>query len=409
MVLSFLLLTAFSGRWLQLQYQQQEARLGQELQTLFTGLQSRITDSLLLVRFINPALQRPINRAEAANPVLMQGMRQSLGSLSRQEAEELFRLDTLAFRQAFAEGMQSRGWRFQARWTKGSDASAHAGQIFIPSRYFTTDHGVLVSGYQPYLLAQLLPELLFVLALLVICGLALGATYRSLRAQMRLSRLKDEFVSSMSHELKTPIATVKVALEALDTYELMEQPELRREYLQMARHEVERLELLAGRALHTSLAASGRLMLQPEACDLSALARQVVQAMSLRTQQLGATITIEEQGSRFEVMADKLHTQGVLVNLLDNSLKYAGSQPHIRILLRSGSQGVELSVSDNGPGIPGPYQKRVFERFFRLPAERTNRGFGLGLSYAAQVMAQQRGRIALKQAPGGGCMFTLSF
>jgi len=103
--------------------------------------------------------------------------------------------------------------------------------------------------------------------------------------------------------------------------------------------------------------------------------------------------------------------QGVLVNLVDNSLKYGGERVNIDITLAEHNGAVRLELKDNGPGIPEEYKEKVFEKFFRVPnGDRHNiKGHGLGLSYAAQVMRQHKGNIQMNNLATGGCMFTLTF
>ena len=133
--------------------------------------------------------------------------------------------------------------------------------------------------------------------------------------------------------------------------------------------------------------------------------------MQPRFDKNNTTLTFETFGNDFNVPADKLHIQGVLVNLIDNSLKYGVKPVHININLVEQNGKVQLALTDNGPGIPEEYREKVFEKFFRVPnANRHNtKGHGLGLSYAAQVMRQHNGSINVKNLVEGGCRFTLSF
>src|SRR5690606_4272748 len=106
---------------------------------------------------------------------------------------------------------------------------------------------------------------------------------------------------------------------------------------------------------------------------------------------------------------DKLHMQGVLINLLDNSLKYADKQPEINISLSKTAGDIKITIADNGPGIPKEYLDKVFDKFFRVPTgDRHNvKGFGLGLSYSQQIMQQHGGSINVYNKPEGGCVFIL--
>jgi len=214
----------------------------------------------------------------------------------------------------------------------------------------------------------------------------------------------------MSHELKTPIATVKLALEALYKYNVIDDPKTGREYLEMASSEMDRLELLATRVLNTALFDAGKIYLNLEQYDLKKLVNEVVQNMQLRIANQGARVSLETRGDNFEVAIDKLHMQGVLVNLIDNSLKYAVGHASIHITLEEKGGNIQLALSDNGPGIPEEYVERVFEKFFRVPTgnRHNTRGYGLGLSYAAQVMRQHNGNIWVNNLATGGCKFTLT-
>jgi signal transduction histidine kinase len=150
--------------------------------------------------------------------------------------------------------------------------------------------------------------------------------------------------------------------------------------------------------------------MQLELCDLKKIVEEVLQAYQVKFISYGADVVLKTQGSHFKAMADKLHLQGVLVNLLDNSLKYGSGNISINILLEQKEEKLSISVTDNGPGIPEDYRNRVFEKFFRVPARNLHnvKGYGLGLSYAAQVMQQHKGSIAVANVPEGGCCFTVS-
>lgn len=137
----------------------------------------------------------------------------------------------------------------------------------------------------------------------------------------------------------------------------------------------------------------------------------VVLGMQPKLLKHDATVQIEISGTDFSSYLDKMHTQGVLINLIDNSIKYGVKPVEIRISLTESADSIQLSVTDNGPGIPEEYTARVFEKFFRVPTgNRHNaKGYGLGLSYAAQVMQQHMGSISVANVPDGGCRFTLTF
>jgi signal transduction histidine kinase len=420
MLFSQVLLLVFTAQWLYSQYNDQQEQLKKNLTKIFTDVQHHITDSLLLTNVIDPIAttgnETPAATREGQKVSLSpQGLHKVLAgaaNISGAEEHRLFKMDTIAFNEMFVTEMKHNGWDFSSQWINNSDSDKKASKaIFIRSSFFTASNGVVVDNYKWYLLWKLLPQMGFVLVLLLITGSAFGIMYRSLNAQIKLSILKDDFISNMSHELKTPIATVKVALEALNNFNIIDDPKLSREYLGMATSEMDRLELLATRVLTTSLLESGKIYLQQESHDLKTIVEDVLQTMQLRLQQHNATCAFTTEGNSFPVLIDKLHTQGVLVNLLDNSLKYGKQPVHIDIRLTEQNGTVQLSLTDNGPGIPEEYKERVFEKFFRVPTGNMHntKGHGLGLSYAAQVMHQHSGSINVNNLASGGCVFTLTF
>lgn len=418
------LLLVFTAQWLQSQYLERQEQLKKNLTKLFTDVQHRISDSLLLTQVIDPKTSyssltfpnRIANRSDSARTARIspQGLHRLLtgaSTLSKTDENRLFQIDTIAFNELFASEMRNNGWNFTSTWINSADSGREADKsIFIQSTFFTDENGVVVRDYRGYLAGQLVAPVLFVCVLLSLTGAAFIIAFRSLKAQIKLSNLKDDFINNMSHELKTPIATVKVALEALTNFNLLEDPITSREYLGMAAAEMDRLELLATRVLNTSLLEDGRINMHREPHDMALLLADVLKTMQLRIAKHGAKLTLQKTGTNFRVAMDKLHMQGVLINLLDNCLKYGPQGVHIDIQLTAVNGKVQLSVADNGPGIPEEYREKVFEKFFRVPTgnHHNAKGYGLGLNYAAQVMRQHNGSIQVgNRLPASGCAFTL--
>jgi len=415
-------LLLFTAQWLVSQYNDQQEQLKKNLTKLFTDVQDKISDSLLL-KEIAPVTITGTNTATASLPhdssvkvaLSPQGLHKviaGVSTISHAEEKKLFSIDTIRFNEMFVSEMKHNGWNFNSEWINSADSDLKAKKaIFIQSSFFTDRNGIVVHNYWWYIFKKLLPQILFVCILLSLTAAAFSITFKSLKAQIKLSDLKDDFISNMSHELKTPIATVKVALEALNNFNIIDNPVLSREYLGMAGAEMDRLELMATRVLNTSLLESGRIYMQQEAYDLKKLVTEVLHNMQLRLQQHGAMVSFTASGSSFLIPIDKLHMQGVLVNLVDNSLKYSNGPVHIDINLTETNGAVQLTLTDNGPGIPEEYREKVFEKFFRVPTgnRHNTKGYGLGLSYAAQVMHQHNGNINVNNVAGGGCMFTLVF
>jgi two-component system phosphate regulon sensor histidine kinase PhoR len=233
--------------------------------------------------------------------------------------------------------------------------------------------------------------------------------YRTLREQRQLAIHKNEFISNMTHELKTPLATVNVAVEALRNFNALDNPERTREYLDISALELQRLSLLVDKVLKLSQLEKKEVELHPEPLDLFALAVEVIDGLRLQLDKAGVQTLLTHGGGDFTVKADRVHMSGVLMNLLDNAVKYGGPAPRIEVHLARRGSAVILSVTDNGRGIPPEYAGKVFEQFFRVPSgdRHDTKGYGLGLSYVRDILHRHGGSVRVDSQVGRGSTFTL--
>lgn len=233
--------------------------------------------------------------------------------------------------------------------------------------------------------------------------------YRNLLAQKRLAAVKNEFISNITHELKTPIATVNVAVEALRNFNALQNPERTREYLDISALELQRLSMLVDKVLKLSMFENKEIELNKEDVDLHQLAAEVIAGMKLQLEKAGAVIQLTTTGDGFTIQADKLHITSVLYNLLDNALKYSRESPAIDIHLLRETHFVAITVTDNGIGIPAAYKNKIFDKFFRVPSGNHHniKGYGLGLSYVHHIVMQHGGLINVESTEGRGSTFTI--
>lgn len=274
---------------------------------------------------------------------------------------------------------------------------------------FGSTYTAVFSGYEGFLLKKILPQSLFSFFLLAITGLAFGAIYQNLRQQRRLTELKNDFISNVTHELKTPIATVSVAIEALQNFGVSQNPEQTKEYLEISKSELNRLTLLVDKVLKMATFEQHGLTLSPETVDWAELTQLVLNSMKLQFEKYGAKVDFNQIGHSFKLSADKIHLTNVVYNLLDNALKYTENRPKIALLLQETDAELRLSVKDNGIGIQSEFLARIFDKFFRVPTGDTHdvKGYGLGLSYVSSVVKQHHGRIEVESEVGKGSIFTV--
>jgi two-component system, OmpR family, phosphate regulon sensor histidine kinase PhoR len=261
----------------------------------------------------------------------------------------------------------------------------------------------------PYLLNKLTWPLVFSIFIIAVTIVSFVLLYKNVLKQQRLVVMKNDFISNITHELKTPIATVGVAIEALRNFGAAQSPERTKEYLDISASELQRLGLLVDKVLKVSMLENNKLELKKENFDIRQLIEEVVSIMKLQLEKQNATVNIETLGERFVIEADRLHIISVVYNLIDNALKYSKENPKIDIVLTSLAEVIEIKIKDNGIGIPKEYRFKVFEKFFRVPSGDMHnvKGYGLGLSYVKEILMEHMGFITVESEPGKGSLFTI--
>ena len=276
----------------------------------------------------------------------------------------------------------------------------------IPGEYLLL---VKFPGQQFLVWKEMTGTLLASLALVIIVMLAFYFAVNTIFRQKQLSEIKNDFISNMTHELKTPIATISLACEAVRDPDLQNDRDTLNSFIGMIDQENKRLGKLVENVLQTALIDKGRLKLNLEECSVDDLLKQVVESFRIRYHDKGGEISIDKaDGIVWKI--DKMHFANVIYNLLDNSLKYCEGQPHVHISLEKNSGGFSLVVEDNGIGIKKEDQKRIFEKLYRVPTGDVHnvKGFGLGLSYVFSIVKLHNGTIDLKSALGKGSTFKIS-
>jgi two-component system, OmpR family, phosphate regulon sensor histidine kinase PhoR len=251
--------------------------------------------------------------------------------------------------------------------------------------------------------------ILFSIFLVAFTALSFTLLYRNLLRQNRLSEIKNEFISNITHELKTPIATVSVAIEALRSFNANLDAVRTKEYLDISANELQRLSLLVDKVLKLSMFEKREVDLQYEPLDMKSLVNEVIASLRLQFEKHHAEVNTTFTGDT-TLEADRLHLVSVIFNMLDNALKYSTEAPKINVNVTGTVNRVELVIEDSGIGIPEEYRGRIFEKFFRVPTGNLHnaKGYGLGLSYVAHVINRHKGTIHVESIPGDGSKFIIS-
>ncbi len=267
-----------------------------------------------------------------------------------------------------------------------------------------------LSNYRPYLIKKIAPSItLSSLLFLLVLGTFILLEKRR-REQLQLHEMKNEFMNNMTHEFKTPIATVQLAIESLQKYGTIDDRVKREEYLDLSTKELTRLDLLVDKVLKMSSVQKEGFQLYKEEFNLSDVIHQVKESLRAIMNK-EAILFSEDIDSNVLMVGDKTHLTSVIYNLLDNSIKYRSENPKIHVSLKDHQQYVKLIIKDNGIGIDKKHHKHIYERFFRVPRHDIHniKGHGLGLHYVKTILDQHKADIQFDSQLGDGTKIEIIF
>ena len=227
--------------------------------------------------------------------------------------------------------------------------------------------------------------------------------------QKKVSEVKTDFINNMTHELKTPISTVSLALEALVNFDVRNNEERSLRYLDISRRELKRLSTMVEKVLNIAQYEKGEITLNKEEHHLNDLIENVTETISMQVQKKNGTLTCNLNAQPDMIFADKVHINNLLYNLIDNSNKYFIDKPEILIVTKTVDKGVSLEVSDKGIGISKEEISRVFDKFYRVPTGNIHnvKGYGLGLSYVKDIVDMHGGKLSITSEINKGTTFII--
>ncbi len=254
-----------------------------------------------------------------------------------------------------------------------------------------------------HILRQMMGVIVTIFLLMITFAGAFWYLFRTVSRLRTVEEMKDDFVSNMTHELKTPISIAYSANDALLHYDTANDQGKKVAYLNIALKQLRHLGELVENILAVSMERRKTMTLKPEKIDLTALVEEIVTAQRMRGDKEIA-IDVETEGNVI-VTADKSHLSNVLNNLIDNAIKYSGESVAISIRL----QGDCIEVEDNGIGIPAKSLPYIFDKFYRVPHGNRQdvRGYGIGLYYVRHILEKMGWDISVRSQEGHGSVFTL--
>jgi signal transduction histidine kinase len=234
------------------------------------------------------------------------------------------------------------------------------------------------------------------------------ATYRLVRQETEMARLRADFVANVSHDLKTPLALIRMFGETLEMGRVPDEAR-RREYYRVITREGERLSRLIDNVLDFSRIESGRRRYEPLLTAVEPLVRETLEAFGYPLREQGFDVAVRVAPDLPEVPLDAEAVSQALGNLVDNAIKYSGPRKVLRVEASVRHGHLALAVEDEGVGIPREEHGRIFEKFYRVGRSDTQgrRGSGVGLALVRHVAEAHGGRVTVESRPGAGSRFTL--
>lgn len=271
------------------------------------------------------------------------------------------------------------------------------------------DEGIYYKAYMTPLTRHIVSEMsgviVTVFLLLVAFTLAFWYLFHTVSKMRTIEEMKDDFVSNMTHELKTPIAIAYSANDALLNYDTANDPQKKVTYLNIANKQLKRLGELVENILAMSMERRKTMKLKPEAILLRQFIEEIADVQHIRGEK-NISIDVDIDKS-IMIEADRTHLANVLNNLIDNAIKYSGDSVEITIM----GDSKYLSVRDNGIGIPSKSIPYLFNKFYRVPHGNRQdvRGYGIGLYYVKSILDKMGWDIEVKSTESEGSVFTLKF
>jgi len=238
-----------------------------------------------------------------------------------------------------------------------------------------------------------------------------GYTIQVIYRQKQLSEMKTDFINNMTHEFKTPIATISLAADSIRSPMILGNPDKIKRFVDIIRQENRRMNSQVERVLQMALIDKKDFELSLSDLNLHEVIEQAVGNFSLQVERREGSLRTDLQATNPVIEGDSTHIASVIHNLLDNANKYSPEKPDITISTRTVPMGVEITVTDKGMGISKEVRKHIFDKFYREHTGNVHdvKGFGLGLSYVKAIMTAHKGLVDVHSEPGKGSSFVLTF
>jgi signal transduction histidine kinase len=254
----------------------------------------------------------------------------------------------------------------------------------------------------------IVPSVIFTVVLLIVFVFTIYIVFR----QKRLSEMKNDFINNMTHELKTPVASISLAAQTLNDADVNSSPHLMEHAKKVISDESTRLGFLVEKVLQMSLFEDKATQFKMNKLDANDLITGIASTFALRVENAGGTLDIDLEALDSTIVVDKMHFTNVLFNLMENAVKYRKQDVPLFLIARTLNVGdkIQITIEDNGIGIRKESLKKIFDRFYRVPTGNRHdvKGFGLGLAYVKRIITELDGTIKAESEYGVGTKFIIT-
>ena len=260
-----------------------------------------------------------------------------------------------------------------------------------------------------YFNAQLSIWYFFTILLLVVV-LFFGYTLSVIIRQRQLSEIQKNFINNLTHELKTPISSIALSANVINDEKILNTPKRLFEYARIIQEQNNRLSANVEKVLNLASLEKNRIRLNLEEIDLESFILETAEHFKQSDNGRKATIKTKLHPSNVIIEADTFHFQNLILNILENAVKYCEQKPMIKVEIIKKNKHLNLSFTDNGIGISEEHRKKIFKKFYRVPTGNVHnvKGFGLGLDYVHKIVRAHGWKINVDENPAGGSIFALT-
>ena len=280
--------------------------------------------------------------------------------------------------------------------------------VFQTNEKYTNYFGIHFPNRSSFFVSQL-SIWYFLTALLVIIILFFGYTLTVIIRQRQLSEVQKNFINNLTHELKTPISSIAIASSVLNNEEILKTPERLFTYARIIQEQNMRLSKNVEKVLNLASLEKNRIHLNLEEINLIEIVNEIAGHFKQTDFGQKANIWISNIDSKLNILGDRFHFSNLILNILENGVKYCEKKPELKIDINRKKNNIEISVTDNGIGIPKDQRKKIFTKFYRVPTGNIHnvKGFGLGLDYVQKIVLAHKWKIKVDENPEGGSIFKL--